>query len=666
MSQRRRSSRRGLACLVVALATGAFTVYKTVGGGGASAPLASDGSPSVDAGGGAVRGNRFKGTSAAEAAAAAAATATAREDARAVGAGNIPAEHVENLAMKVGNKGREQELEPGPDGRFRLKVGQIEVVASESLDFSTEDSVPGLMWLPIGLRDVTTGDPWVTMCLMNYKHYQESPSSTPMFAHLNNFSKCGFRRKDDSVSAGMVAVVRMSSLQKSIEEQGRAPIPPKGFVYHETRCGSTLVANMLAALPPSRVFSESKPPTQAIRECAAEGCDSQTTTKLFRDVVGLMGRRRNDEQHEHLYFKFQNSKFLPQISEAYPEVPWVFVFRDPVEVMVSNLKSFAGAPCVRIPRQEKARKAAKGAGPKGGARGAKGKNVEGAGRGGGAGRLGASGPGMKALQAQRQEKKQKAALGGPGGDRDGGGETRRLSATGGGGDGDIHAEGDGADGEWTVDADSGAVALWEEDGEEGEEEEDGGGDCDLFGSVSWNSYTSDGVDSLGAPLPEAAFPSCRPLALESEVADQQARRLQKRRPSQELTMDMTMECADWLKAMCVSAIVAEKKSPSNALFVDYSNLPDAIPEFVFPHHFGMAEEVSKTVPEWKDIMHKAAGTYSKGIGKVKTREFTNDVEAKHKNASPLIVEASEVDGGLYDLYHSLDALQSWRRPESGE
>ncbi|CAN0557492.1 unnamed protein product, partial [Laminaria digitata] len=35
------------------------------------------------------------------------------------------------------------------------------------------------------------------------------------------------------------------------------------------------------------------------------------------------------------------------ISEAYPEVPWVFVFRDPVEVMVSNLKSLAGAPCVR-------------------------------------------------------------------------------------------------------------------------------------------------------------------------------------------------------------------------------------------------------------------------------------------------------------------------------
>lgn len=38
----------------------------------------------------------------------------------------------------------------------------------------------------------------------------------------------------------------------------------------------------------------------------------------------------------------------------------MFVFRDPVEVMVSNLKSYAGAPCVRIPRQEKLRKAGVG------------------------------------------------------------------------------------------------------------------------------------------------------------------------------------------------------------------------------------------------------------------------------------------------------------------
>jgi hypothetical protein len=34
-------------------------------------------------------------------------------------------------------------------------------------------------------------------------------------------------------------------------------VKPAGFIFHETRCGSTLVANQLAVLPGNRVFSES-------------------------------------------------------------------------------------------------------------------------------------------------------------------------------------------------------------------------------------------------------------------------------------------------------------------------------------------------------------------------------------------------------------------------
>lgn len=40
------------------------------------------------------------------------------------------------------------------------------------------------------------------------------------------------------------------------------------------------------------------------------------------------------------------------------------------------------------------------------------------------------------------------------------------------------------------------------------------------------------------------------------------------------------------------------------------------------------------------------------------------LQSKHQNAAPLIVEAAEVDGGLYDTYHSMLALQTWRRPEA--
>lgn len=49
----------------------------------------------------------------------------------------------------------------------------------------------------------------------------------------------------------------------------------------------------------------------------------------------------------------------------------------------------------------------------------------------------------------------------------------------------------------------------------------------------------------------------------------------------------------WKQAMCAFALEAEKQTPSNALFVDYTNLPDAVPEYVFPQHFGMESEVAK-------------------------------------------------------------------------
>ena len=41
------------------------------------------------------------------------------------------------------------------------------------------------------------------------------------------------------------------------------PVKPSGFVFHESRVGSTLVANMLAAVPTNIVYSESAPPPAA-------------------------------------------------------------------------------------------------------------------------------------------------------------------------------------------------------------------------------------------------------------------------------------------------------------------------------------------------------------------------------------------------------------------
>lgn len=65
---------------------------------------------------------------------------------------------------------------------------------------------------------------------------------------------------------------------------------PTGFVFHESRCGSTLVANSLAAFDPekNRVYSESDPPITAAK--LFDSNYEEESIQLLRDVIFLMGK----------------------------------------------------------------------------------------------------------------------------------------------------------------------------------------------------------------------------------------------------------------------------------------------------------------------------------------------------------------------------------------
>ena len=65
-------------------------------------------------------------------------------------------------------------------------------------------------------------------------------------------------------------------------------IPPTGFVFHESRVGSTLVANSLTAMNTEghRVYSESDPINEALKGCQGilSTCTIEAKIELFRDV----------------------------------------------------------------------------------------------------------------------------------------------------------------------------------------------------------------------------------------------------------------------------------------------------------------------------------------------------------------------------------------------
>jgi hypothetical protein len=118
--------------------------------------------------------------------------------------------------------------------------------------------------------------------------------------------------------------------------QSSAPLA--GCIFHMSRCGSTLISQLLAALPQHIVISEA-PLIDSVIYANMQNpsiSDAQRISWL-RGVVSALGQKRN-AQEQRMFIKFDSWHIvdLPLIRRAFPDVPWVFVYRDPVEVMVSH------------------------------------------------------------------------------------------------------------------------------------------------------------------------------------------------------------------------------------------------------------------------------------------------------------------------------------------
>ena len=116
---------------------------------------------------------------------------------------------------------------------------------------------------------------------------------------------------------------------------------PSGFIHHMSRCGSTLVAQMLAADPRHVVLSEPEPLDAAIRWAVESGASIDRQIAAVRAVVAALSRDRGGEHATRRVFVKLDSwhtAALPLLRAAFPLTPWVFLYRNPVEILVSQLR----------------------------------------------------------------------------------------------------------------------------------------------------------------------------------------------------------------------------------------------------------------------------------------------------------------------------------------
>ena len=190
-------------------------------------------------------------------------------------------------------------------------------------------------------------------CPLNFTAQKENPPSLPMFKDVIGMSpQCN---NQNNLHVDLKEAV---DLVREFDAENTDTLPTildlKGVVFHESRCGSTLAANSMMALNPEkhRVYSESSPPPTAFKICGEDysECSPKASANLLKDVIYIMGRS-NDPKEQNLFFKFQSvtTRNLESFRLAFPTTPWIFLYRNPIEVMMSQLDvpHTSQANCVR-------------------------------------------------------------------------------------------------------------------------------------------------------------------------------------------------------------------------------------------------------------------------------------------------------------------------------
>jgi len=127
-------------------------------------------------------------------------------------------------------------------------------------------------------------------------------------------------------------------------------LDPSGFIFHLSRCGSTLLTRLLQQLPGCVVVSEPAMINQVLQADAAI-IDDETRVRLLRLLIRAFGRVRfGDERHYVLKLSSWNVRKLDLFRSAFPNTPLLWLQRKPAEVIVSLLaREPEWRPELRVP-----------------------------------------------------------------------------------------------------------------------------------------------------------------------------------------------------------------------------------------------------------------------------------------------------------------------------
>lgn len=120
------------------------------------------------------------------------------------------------------------------------------------------------------------------------------------------------------------------------------PLPFTGAVFHMARTGSTLIHRLIGKLGRVQSISEIALVDRALM--LTESWEEADRKAFLHDLVGAFCRPRRPAERQFVTKMTDAgaSIRLPLFRQAFPDTPWIFVYREPIEVMVSVLTKPSG------------------------------------------------------------------------------------------------------------------------------------------------------------------------------------------------------------------------------------------------------------------------------------------------------------------------------------
>lgn len=115
-------------------------------------------------------------------------------------------------------------------------------------------------------------------------------------------------------------------------------VMPTAFIFHVSRCGSTLIAQLLGLREQHIVLAETPFIDQLLRfPYGHRNSGSLLLAQALPAVIQLYGRkRRGDESHLFIKTDSWHLCFYEQLRVLYPAVPFILLYRSPDEVVRSQ------------------------------------------------------------------------------------------------------------------------------------------------------------------------------------------------------------------------------------------------------------------------------------------------------------------------------------------